>query len=212
MIAPYYDHKGIQIYNADFREIISDLNFDVIVADAPYGIGVEYGSFFDCEGNVESLARSLEGHLQKKRGAIFCGVPQQWLWPRPKWVLCWSIYPATNEFSPWGFSQWQPILVYGADPYLANKLGPRPTVFCSITPPDRNGNDHPCPKPLDVISWTIQRVSIDPEEILLDCFLGSGTTLRAAKDLNRRAIGIELEERYCEIAARRLEQEVFNLL
>lgn len=64
---------------------------------------------------------------------------------------------------------------------------------------------HPCQKPLEVMRPFIARLNANT---VLDPFLGSGTTLRACKDLGRRGIGIEIEERYCEIAARRLEQGV----
>lgn len=67
--------------------------------------------------------------------------------------------------------------------------------------------DHPTQKPFAVISPLIERSTIQGD-LILDPFMGSGTTLRAAKDLNRRAIGIELEEKYCEIAAKRMRQEV----
>lgn len=70
---------------------------------------------------------------------------------------------------------------------------------------------HPCPKPVDLMRWLIQRVSVNNAEVIVDPFMGSGTTLRAAKDLGRKAIGIELSERYCEIAAKRLAQEVLAL-
>jgi site-specific DNA-methyltransferase (adenine-specific) len=69
---------------------------------------------------------------------------------------------------------------------------------------------HPTQKPL--VTATIPlRFSTQPGDTVLDPFMGSGTTLRAAKDLDRRAIGIEVEERYCEIAAKRLGQEVLAL-
>ena len=68
---------------------------------------------------------------------------------------------------------------------------------------------HPCPKPLPLMSKLMVQFT-DPGELILDPFMGSGTTLLAAKNLGRRAIGIELEEKYCEIAAKRLGQSVMN--
>jgi len=77
---------------------------------------------------------------------------------------------------------------------------------CRRSDPDR---EHPTQKPLDLMRWCL---GFFPEaQTVLDPFMGSGTTLRAAKDLGRKAIGIEIEERYCEIAAKRMAQEVLAL-
>ena len=207
---PYYENGGVTIYHGDCREILPALSYDAIVSDAPYGVGVEYDTFSDTASNVASLAGDVSPFiLQAKRAALFTGVPQMWMWPTPKWVLCWSYAPATNEFSPWGYAQWQPVLVYGKDPYLAKCLGPRPTVYTNSTPPDRRGNDHPCPKPEPVMRWVVERTT-DEADVIVDPFMGSGTTLRSAKDCGRRAIGIDLSERYCEIAANRLAQGVLD--
>ncbi|MDD5304003.1 MAG: site-specific DNA-methyltransferase [Elusimicrobia bacterium] len=73
-----------------------------------------------------------------------------------------------------------------------------------------HGFGHPSPKPECVMRWLVDELS-EPGETVLDPFMGSGTTLRAAKDLGRKAIGIEIEERYCEIAAKRLSQQVLPL-
>ena len=68
--------------------------------------------------------------------------------------------------------------------------------------------EHPTQKPLSLMCWCL---GFAPDaKTILDPFMGSGTTLRAAKDLGRKAIGIEIEERYCEIAAKRMAQEVFS--
>ena len=72
-----------------------------------------------------------------------------------------------------------------------------------------SASDHPTQKPLELLQSLVE-YSCPPDGIVLDPFAGSGTTLVAAKRLNRRAIGIEIEERFCEIAAKRLSQEVFS--
>ncbi len=77
----------------------------------------------------------------------------------------------------------------------------------------RDGEDslfHPTQKPTELMKWCLCFPWTNDFETILDPYMGSGTTLRAAKDLGRKAIGIEIEERYCEIAARRLEQGVLN--
>ena len=73
--------------------------------------------------------------------------------------------------------------------------------------PFETGGDHPAPFPLSLARMAIGATNA---ALILDPFMGSGTTLRAAKDLGRKAIGIEVDERYCEIAAKRLGQEVLD--
>jgi site-specific DNA-methyltransferase (adenine-specific) len=69
---------------------------------------------------------------------------------------------------------------------------------------------HPTEKPVALLSYLVVRAT-SPRELVLDPFMGSGSTIRAAKDLGRRAIGIEIDERYCEIAANRCRQDVLGL-
>lgn len=76
-----------------------------------------------------------------------------------------------------------------------------------IWPVEKNEFDHPTVKPLTVVKKLVKLGTL-PGELILDPFMGSGTTLRAAKDLGRHSIGIEIEEEYCEIAVERLRQAV----
>ena len=70
--------------------------------------------------------------------------------------------------------------------------------------------DHPCPRKIAHVRWILDKWAA-PDDVILDPFVGSGTTLVAAKTFGLRAIGIELEERYCEVTARRLDQDVLAL-
>jgi len=88
-------------------------------------------------------------------------------------------------------------------------MGRRPDTIIDTELSEDNG--HPCPKPIDVWRKIMLRGSTNDSDLILDPFMGSGTTLRAAKDLGRKAIGIEIEEKYCEIAAKRMSQTVMDL-
>lgn len=80
----------------------------------------------------------------------------------------------------------------------------------NYTLPTAQGEGHPTSKPLAMVEDWIEKFT-DRGAMVLDPFAGSGTTLRAAKNLGRQAIGVELEERYCEIIAKRLAQDVLPL-
>lgn len=82
-------------------------------------------------------------------------------------------------------------------------------ISYSISATNHERLAHPTQKPLAVMRWSLKQAQTQ-DGIILDPFMGSGTTLRAAKDAERFAIGIEIEERYCEIAAKRLRQEVLQ--
>jgi site-specific DNA-methyltransferase (adenine-specific) len=101
-----------------------------------------------------------------------------------------------------------PILYYGKPPHTWQTGWPKGTFQTGrLTRGLSPDNGHPCPKPIADWNWLMQKISMAGETVI-DPFLGSGTTLLTAKQLDRRGIGIEIEEKYCEIAAKRLSQEV----
>lgn len=87
--------------------------------------------------------------------------------------------------------------------------GGQPAVwrYASVNGKSADRPDHPCPKPRPLMRKLIGQFT-DAGETILDPFMGSGTTLRAAKDLGRKAIGIEISEEYCRVAVERLRQAV----
>jgi DNA modification methylase len=144
-----------------------------------------------------------------KRGLIFPGTRRMQEYPLAKDIggIC---CPNGGGISSWGFGCYHPVLFYGSSPLK----GAHPTMKVIYHPgmhvTGEDWIDHPCPKPISFMRWAIERGSIQNETIL-DPFMGSGTTLRAAKDLGRKAIGIEIEEKYVKIAIERLRQEVLKL-
>ena len=210
---PYYQDEDVVIYHADCRDVLPTLEpVDLVLTDPPYANNTQYLSYDDTKDNLSSLVQSVMPQLlaMADRIAITPGVGNLWEYPRPTWVLNWTS-PAGVGSGPWGFCCWQPILVYGKDPYLSAGLGRKPDTIVSNERASVDGGNHPCPKPLVLMRWLIERCMAHAGGTILDPFMGSGTTLRAAKDLGRKAIGIEISERYCEIAAKRMSQSVMEL-
>ncbi len=190
---PYYEHDGITIYHGDCREVMPGLEpVGLVVADPPYGMG---------KATWDVLMPPEEWLPQARRFptvAVFCGVRGLHDYPRPDWTGAWVRVASTQRAGRFGgFNNWEPVLIYGGNKFDND-------VFSVPNIQDKAAAGHPTTKPEKLLRLMVHRLS--PSGTVLDPFMGSGTTLRAAKDLGRKAIGIEIEERYCEIAAKRLGQ------
>ena len=213
---PYYDDgNGIVIYHGDCREILPHLpKVDLVLTDPPYGINHASGHGASWENTVIANDHSTEARdfvldCLKHVPALVFGT---WKMPRPsnaRQVLIFDKGPAfgMGDLSfPWKNS-FEEIYVIG-DGFKADRrdegvLRGHFTAFSEAA-----GRVHPNEKPISLLAYLISR---HPAQTILDPFMGSGTTLRAAKDLGRKCIGVEIEERYCEIAVKRLAQEVLSL-
>jgi site-specific DNA-methyltransferase (adenine-specific) len=225
---PYYEQGGIVIYHGDCRDVLPELgSVDLVLTDPPYGIGFCYG--------IETYRDSLEGYAEWLWPAIesaeklvvptgCVGVfqsaknvrswaswfPRDWrVIALPKlfvqmntvliaWATDYCLFWTMAE-APRGRQPWQPS---PARDWFVSRETCIPRVGYE--------KDHPCPRPGDMMRYLL-RCLCPPEGTVLDCFAGSGTTLVEAKALQIAAIGIEIEERYCEIAVKRLSQSVLPL-
>jgi DNA modification methylase len=209
---PYYDHKGITIYHGDCREILPLIKADVLITDPPYGYRFASGWASSHQGkqikndNDTSIRDDVLNSI-----SIPWAVFGSWRVVPPsgaKTALVYDKGPASGmgDLSiPWKCS-WEVIWIGGKGWHGRRDEG----VLRGhrVVTWETQGRNHVNEKPVSLIMAIIRKA---PSGIILDPFMGSGTTLRAAKDLGRRAIGIEIEEKYCEIAVKRLQQEVLPL-
>jgi DNA modification methylase len=213
-LKPYYDHAGITIYHGDCKEVLPPIDFDCLVMDPPYGINhsSNYGASWenteitgDCDTELRDWVISSiipQGLPMFVFGTWKVGRPA-----RTRQVLIWDKGPASGMGDlrfPWKNS-FEEIYVIG-DGFCGDR-SEAVLKGHSIITWESKGRFHPNAKPLSLLKYLIQRTQA---EVICDPFMGSGPTLIAAKDLGRHAIGIEIEEKYCEIAAKRLSQEVLE--
>jgi DNA modification methylase len=188
------------LYHGDCLKILPLIEdkVDLCATDFPYGLEYGYDVFDDKEESLINLINNSMPILLKKsvRTLLTCGHTNVQKYPKYDWLLCW-FYGTTNAMNKWGFTSWQPILAYGADPYLQNKMGARMDVIKDSHCPSKKKINHPCPKSIEFTEKLILRGSVNKDDLILDPFLGSGTTAVACEKLGRRWIGIEISEKYC---------------
>lgn len=226
---PYYDQDGITIFHGDCREVLPGLDrVDLVLTDPPYSNKTHR--------SIRSNNKNAPGGMRVVNFAATDTDALRPIFERlgaitRRWVVSTLDYSAAFEFDvdpPVGLRVMR-IGVWVKTNPMPSLVGDRPgqgweavTYMhrVDIKPqwsggvrsgnfilPTEQGTGHPTAKPLSMARQIVEWFS-DPGDTILDPFMGSGTTLRAAKDVGRRAIGIELEERYCEIAAKRLAQGV----
>ena len=217
MSTPYYSDEFVTLYHGDCREILPTMSGDLVLADPPYAVGLEYDEYDDTQEALASLIRDVHPMMVAAAPvvAVTPGIANVHDWPKPRWILCWRSTNAAGQTGYWGFNEWQPILVYGTDPYLKRGMGRRPDVISVAIGLDAEGREtralgHPCPKPLPAWKKIMQRLAPVEGLTVIDPFCGAGTSLVAARALGHQAIGVEQSERYCEIAAKRLAQGVLD--
>ncbi len=222
-MTPYYEQDGITIYHGDCLDTIATVQAGcVVLADPPYSSGgfSEMSKRDGSKGTASKTNRDIRGDRMSTEGyialmrrslsasrAVASYVFTDWrMWGHTKEATELSGYRVRGMLVwdkgwPAMGARWKmqhELICWGTSITSAMGRGHGNVIKCSRT----TNREHPTEKPLDLL-----RTIIDNAEpgTILDPFMGSGTTLVAAKQLGRESIGIEIEERYCEIAAKRLD-------
>ncbi len=204
-MTPYYQDDLVTIYHADNRSAVGWVvdDADVLVTDPPYGIGANRMALGNGVRRIDRGDRDWDADRPDLApwltypaviwGGNYFGLP-----PSGRWLV-WDKGTGDNDYADCELA-WTNL------PGVVKKYA-RGWVGANARESGES-RVHPTQKPVELMRWSIE---FTPPGTVLDPFMGSGSTLVAAKSLNRRAIGIEIEERYCEIAAQRCSQEVLGL-
>ena len=214
----YYQDNFITLYHGDCLEQTAWLDADVLVTDPPYGIkwaGINSGVNKKYTKHIEGIANDNNADARDDVLTLWGNKPAlvfgSWKIPRPEQTQHRLIWHKAG-MAPGALNA--PFMTQDEEIYVLGK------GFRSSSPPQRSvitTNEHratevgrighPTPKPITLMETLIDRC---PEGLIADPFAGSGSTLLAARNLGRKAVGIELEEKYCEMIAKRLSQQTFD--
>ena len=199
----YYQDCSTAIYHGDCREVESlELQVDAIIADPPYNVGKDFGELTnDSREDYPEWTREWFDAVRTVawKMVVFPGhgnLPMWFTSFEPSAVGCWYKIGGGGR-SLLGVCQWEPWLYWCGD---KGALGGSDVIKSRA---DTMTNAHPTAKPVDLMQGLVKKLRC---EVVLDPFAGSGSTLLAAKNLGKEAIGIEIEEKYCELAAERCAQ------
>jgi DNA modification methylase len=205
-MTPYYQDDACTIYHADCREV--EVSADIVLTDPPY----DSGDYFEWLADVAGSALPSGGWVLTYAGQYHIPAVFQALGRTLKYRWMFALLHGESQGAIRPLAemnlciQWKPILAFRKPPFTQEPRIRFVDVLYGTG--RRRGKAHPWEQAGDEAGRLLTNF---PGEVVLDPFMGSGTTLVAAKTLGRKAIGIEIDERHCETAARRLSQEVLNL-
>jgi DNA modification methylase len=219
-MTPYYEHAGITIYHGNYKEVLPRLpKVDLLLTDPPYGIGADVRQSARANKQHGKAATVSHGYgvtdwdsappTEAEFGLLLTVAKWQIVWGGNYFGLpasrCWLVWDKDNGKNKYADCE----LAWTNLERAVRLFRFRWMGMLQEDMAHKEYRDHPTQKPVPIMRWAI---SLAPNDCAMVCdpFMGSGTTLVAAKQLGRRAIGIEIEERYCAMAAKRLSQEVFE--
>ena len=211
---PYYEHAGITIYHGDCREVLPTVTADLLWTDPPFSVPVKYhdtdgnfprswGDLFEAARKCLTLRAQTYVCCDQNTYPIFYKAAMPY-WEKSQLIVWYK--PTGRRGTGWKHAHELLLGLFG--PYTEFSDGFRQDVI-GIMPARTLDREHPAEKPGELWDF-ISEAATASHEIVCDPFMGSGSTLELAKKQGRRAIGIEIEEKYCEIAVKRLSQEVFS--
>jgi DNA modification methylase len=236
-VTPYYADGAVTLWHADCRDVLPTLDpVDLVFTSPPYNMGRQSGAYANMADGYHGTADDLDDadyvaamrdaiaamwRLTSPAGAVFVNhkaiirdgaalLPTRLLPDAVvlRQIIVWDRRGGMN-WSPSHFCpQHEWVMLLAHPPFRLTGRSASAAGDVWSVPIEQGVSGHPCPFPVSLPARAIYATSA---ATVLDPFAGSGSTLRAAKDLGRRAIGIERDERYCEIAALRMGQEVLAL-